>query len=169
FVAIALFAAAFDVGLAIGPTVMRIFALPVKLPVSMGGAIRLTAAQAVCTLAAGAFGFVLILGLRESFRAIAGPALFRRVSAPLQAALVVALLTALLLLPGSYSPVAMRWMTHSRVPAAAVPPLWFVGLHEVLAGDVIDGLPRTALPRRYVAPERTATALYRSLFPELQR
>ena len=31
--------------------------------------------------------------------------------------------------------------------AKALPPLWFVGLHETLAGSVIDTLPRTRPPR----------------------
>ena len=53
------------------------------------------------TLAAGAFGFLAVLGLREVMSAIVGQARFRRISAALQAALIVALVTALLLLPGA--------------------------------------------------------------------
>jgi hypothetical protein len=165
FVAVALFAAAFDVGLSLGPTVLRAAALPVRLPVTMAGALRLTAAHAFCAIAAGAFGFVAVFGLREMARALIGPARFQRISAGLQAALVVFFTTALLLLPGSYSRVGLTWLTHNRVPAAAVPPLWFVGLHETLAGMVIDGLPRGVAPRRYVAAEQQATQIYRGLWP----
>jgi hypothetical protein len=166
FVAIALFALAFDVGLSVGPTALRALALPVRLPITMSGALRLALAHAVCAIAAGAFGFTAVLGFRELCRAAVGSVVFRRISAALQATLVVLLLTALLLLPGSYSQVALRWMTHSRVPPIAVPPLWFVGLHETLAGRVIDGLARGTPPRRYAAAEREATALYRSLWPQ---
>jgi hypothetical protein len=81
--------------------------------------------------------------------------------------LVVLLLTALLLLPGSYSQVARRWMADGRrVASVAVPPLWFVGLHETIAGGVIDGLPRSAPPRFFAAAERDATTLYRGLRPQ---
>lgn len=169
FTAIALFAIAFDVGLGIGPTVLRPLALPVKLPISMAGALRLTAAHAICAVLAGGFGFVAVLGVREFCRAILGATSFRRVSAALQATLLVLLLTALLLLPSRYPQVALRWMTHSRVSAVAVPPLWFVGLHEVMAGGVIDGLPRAAPPRRFARAEADATALYRSLSSQFHR
>ena len=169
FAAIALFAMAFDVGLAVGPTALRVLALPVRLPITMAGALWLTAAHAVCALAAGAVGFTAILGVRESCRALLGAAIFRRLSAALQAALVVLLMTALLLLPGRYAQVALRWMTHTHVSAVAVPPLWFVGLHETLAGSVIDGLPRGAPPRRFAIAERDATALYQNLWPQFHR
>ena len=50
--------------------------------------------------------------------------------------------------------------------AKALPPLWFVGLHETLAGSVIDTLPRTPpAALRIVVAERDATDLYRSLWP----
>ena len=166
FVAIMLFAAAFDVGLSLGPTALRVVALPVRLPVTMTGALRLAGTHALCATAAGGFGFVAVLGVHESCRAAVGAVRFRRISAAIQATLVVLLLTALLLLPGTYSRVALQWLTHARVPPVAIPPLWFVGLHEILAGGVIDQLPRGAPPARFAAAERDATALYRSLWPQ---
>ncbi|HJZ74020.1 MAG TPA: hypothetical protein VKE51_19910 [Vicinamibacterales bacterium] len=169
FIALFLFAAAFDAGVNLGPTLMRAVAVPVRLPVTMVGGLKLTVAHAASALTAGAFGFVAVLGLREACRALLGPARFQRISAGVQGVLVVCLTTALLLLPGAYSRVAMTWMTHDRVPPAAVPPLWYVGLHETIAGGIIDGLPRGTPPRRYLAAERTATALYRSLWPSFHR
>src|SRR5438270_13084025 len=97
----------------------------------------LTPGHAACALAAGAFGFAIILGLRETLRAIVGLAGFRKISAALQALLVVLLATSLLLLPASYGNVARSWLSAGRVSPFAVPPLWFVGLHETLAGRVI--------------------------------
>lgn len=49
----------------------------------------------------------------------------------------------------------------------ALPPFWFVGLHEALAGSVVDTLPRTRPPRflNLDVAERDATDLYRSLWP----
>ena len=76
-------------------------AVPLKLPIELVGALRLTLAQGVVTLAAGVFGFLAVLGLREVVSALAGPTQFRRISAALQARLVAVLMTALLLLPGA--------------------------------------------------------------------
>ena len=70
---------------------------------------------------------------------------FRKISAALQASLIVMLTTALLLLPG-VSGVAKQWRSDGRA-ARMLPPSWFVGLHETLAGSVIDGVPR-ARPAR---------------------
>jgi hypothetical protein len=165
FVAVALFVVGFDVALILAPTMLRIAALPVMLPVTLVGVLILTMAHAACGLAAGAFGFIAVLGVREALRALVGLAGFRKISAGLQAVLVVFLATSLLLLPMSYGAVARRWMTGGRVSPFAVPPLWFVGLHETLAGHVIDGLPRGEPPPRYAAAEHQATALYRSLWP----
>jgi hypothetical protein len=169
FAAVALFVVGFDVALILAPTVLRVAALPVMLPVTLAGVLILTMAHAACGLAAGAFGFIAVLGVRETLRALVGLAGFRKVSAGLQALLVVFLATSLLLLPVSYGAVARRWMTSGRVTPFAVPPLWFVGLHETLAGRAIDGLPRGVPPRRYAAAEYQATALYRSLWPLFHR
>jgi hypothetical protein len=167
--AVALFAVGFDVALNIAPTVLRSGSLPVRLPVTMAGALQLTVAHATCTMAAGAFGFAAVLGLRETLRAIIGVRAFQNISAGLQASLVVFLSTALLLLPASYSAAALRWLTRGNVSPFAVPPLWFVGLHETLAGGVIDGLPRGVPPRRFARAEHDATVLYRSLWPLFHR
>jgi hypothetical protein len=165
FVAVALFVVGFDVALVVAPTILRIASLPVRLPVTLADALILMCAHAVCGLAAGAFGFTAVLGVREALRALVGPTGFRRISAGLQACLVVFLATSLLLLPASYGAVARSWMTNGRMSPFTVPPLWFVGLHETLAGHVIDGLPRGVPPRRYAAAELQATVLYRSLWP----
>jgi hypothetical protein len=168
FAAVALLAIAVAVAWNLAPTLLRFVAVPSKLGVTLPGALALTGAHAVATLAAGAFGFLAVFGLRESMSAILGPALFRRISAALQAVLVVPLATALLLLPGAFTGAARHWLTHDGLMARALPPLWFVGLHETLAGSVIDTLPRTHpswFPSVMVASERDATDLYRGLWP----
>ena len=43
---------------------------------------------------------------------------------------------------------ARNWLARGGLTAKALPPLWFVGLHETLAGSVIDALPRTQPERR---------------------
>ena len=139
--------------------------MPLKLPIGWGGAFKLTLAQGVVTIAAGMFGFLAVLGLREVVFALLGPTQFRRVSAALQASLVAVLMTALLLLPFASRGRGRGWLAHGGLIAKSLPSLWFVGLHETLAGSVIDGLPRTRPQHFLVVAERDATALYRSLWP----
>jgi hypothetical protein len=174
-VAVGLLAAAAAVAWNLVPTVLRWVAVPAWLHVSIMGALTLSFAHSVAAVAAGAFGFLAVFGLREAIAAIVGQARFRRISTVLQAVLVVALVTALLLLPGASGNVARNWMARGGVTARALPPLWFVGLNEAMAGSVIDTLPRTRpelLPfgdRDYslslAVADRNATNLYRSLWP----
>lgn len=165
FMAVAVLAVGVAVAWNLAPTLLRFVAVPSKLGVSLMGALALTLAHGVTTFAAGAFGFLAVLGLREVTSAIMGQARFQRISAALQAALIVALVTALLLLPGAYTGVARNWLARRGLTSKALPPLWFIGLHETLAGSVIDRLPRTRPERMLVVAERNATNLYRSFWP----
>jgi hypothetical protein len=169
FMAVAVLAIGVAVAWNLAPTLLRLVAVPSKLGVSLTGALALTLAHGVTMFAAGAFGFLAVLGLREMMSAIMGQARFQRISAALQAALIVGLVTALLLLPGAFAGGATRnWLAEGGLKSKALPPLWFVGLHETLAGSVIDTLPRTHpswFPPVLVVAERDATDLYRSLWP----
>ena len=165
FMAVAVLAIGVAVAWNLAPTLLRFVAVPSKLGVGLAGALRLTVAHGVVTLAAGAFGFLAVLALREVMSAIMGQARFQRISAAVQATLIVALVTALLLLPGAYTGVARNWLAQGGLRAKALPPLWFVGLDETLAGSVIDTLPRTRPGGYLVVAERNATDLYRSLWP----
>jgi hypothetical protein len=165
FVAVAVFAAVTDVAWNVAPTLLRSVSLPLTLPVHFRGLLVLTLSHALVTLAAGAFGFLSVVALRESLIAVLGRDRFRSISSMLQATLLVAITSALLLLPGGYSRATRTWLGGNAIAAKAVPPLWFVGLHETLAGSVIDSLPRTKPPRYELIPEIYATALYRGLWP----
>jgi hypothetical protein len=165
FIAVALVAAGTDVAWNLAPMLLRMPSLPLKLAVGFTGALRLTMAQAVVTLAAGAFGFLSVLAVRESLAAVLSQERFRSISSAVQAALLVALTSALLLLPAGSSRVAGTWLVRSDLAARSLAPLWFVGLHETMAGSVIDRLPRTKPAIYLVAAERDATRLYRSLWP----
>jgi hypothetical protein len=46
-----------------------------------------------------------------------------------------------------------------------LPPLWFVGLDEALAGSVIDSVPRTRTRPYLVREDQVATTFYRSVQP----
>jgi hypothetical protein len=169
FMAVALLAIAVGVAWNLAPTLLRFAAVPSRLGMSLTAVLGLTVAHGVVTLAAGAFGFLAVLGLREMMSAIMGQARFQRISAALQAALVVTLATALLLLPGAYAGgLARNRLAQGGLMAKALPPLWFVGLHETLAGSVIDSLPRSRpswFPPVLVDGERDATDRYRRLQP----
>ena len=169
FAAVALLAIGVAVAWNLAPTLLRFVAVPPGLGVNLMGAPTLTVAHGVVTLAAGAFGFLAVLGLREGMSAVVGQARFRRISAAVQAALIVVLTTALLLLPGAYAGgVARTRLVRGGLMAKALPPLWFVGLHETLTGSVLDRLPSRRSPRYLVAADRDASELYRGLRPRYQ-
>ena len=162
--ATALLAAAAVVGWNLPPALLRAAAVPIVLRIGWGGLLTLTVAQGVSTIGAGAFGFLAVLGVREFVYASLGPTRFGRVSAAVQAVLVVVLTTALLLIPASARGVARRLAQGSPV-YRALPVVWFIGLHETLAGSIVDRLPRTQPEPMLKTAERDATELYRSLWP----
>jgi hypothetical protein len=166
FAAVGVVALATDVGWNLAPTVWRAASLPITLHVGFTGGVALTLAQGFVMTTAGAFAFLAIFGLRETLTAILGHERFRLVSSGIQAALLVTLASALLLLPGSYVGIARTWIAPGGIAAKALPPLWFVGLHESLVGSVLDNLPRTTPERFLIVQERDATALYRSLWSQ---
>jgi hypothetical protein len=169
FTAVAVFAVGAAVLWNLPPTLLRFAAVPSKLGIGVRDALVLTLAHGATTFAAGMFGFVAVLGVREVMSAILGRAQFQRISPAVQAALIVAVVTALLLLPAAFaSGVARHWLAQADLRSTALPPLWFVGLHETLAGSVIDTLPRTHpswFPPPLVLAERSATDLYRGSWP----
>ena len=96
--------------------------------------------------------------LREVLRALLG-ARFSRISAGLQAVFIVALVTSFLLLPAILNRAGRPEQREARM----LPPVWFVGLHEALAGGLVTGLPRGALPDDIARQEDRAAARYREI------
>lgn len=109
------------------------------------------------TLAGGLFGFASIVALRELLRAVLGPR-FTRVSAYLQAILIVAVVTCFLLLPATLVQSTRAEGNSARL----LPPVWFLGLHEALAGRLVADLPVPRLPPRLQREENAAAARYRA-------
>jgi hypothetical protein len=169
FLAVAILAAATLVACNATPTLFRLATVPKRLPIGFGGVLILMGAHGLVTCAAGTFGFLAIFGLREGLTAVLGQDRFRSVSAGVQAVLLIVLVSALLLLPASSMDVAHKWLGGDKTVATVLPPLWFVGLNETLAGSVVDDLPRTRPGRFLVVRERDATSLYRSLWPLYRR
>ena len=91
------------------------------------------AAHLVAASAAGLFVFLAVVALVSACLALFGPSRFARAAAPLQVLLVAAITTTLLLtLPLSRGAVSLAhapapWLTY-------MPPIWFLGLYETLAG-----------------------------------
>jgi hypothetical protein len=143
------------------------------LPASLTGALRLIGAHAAATIGAGTFGFATVLAIRELARALTGP-WWPAVSTRLQGMLLAALVATFLLLPGWMPRVATRLVAAEGEVAAttlASPPMWFIGLHQALAGDVVvdvEPLQVRPLPRRLQEQEARALAVYRAGQPASQ-
>jgi len=129
-----------------------------KLPIGLISTFALIVIHLTVTLAAGLFAFASVVMLREVLRALLG-ARFSRISAGLQAAFIVALVTSFLLLPA----ILNRAGRPERPEARMLPPVWFVGLHEALAGELVAGLPRGALPGPLAVQEDRALLRYREI------
>ncbi len=140
--AIALFTVAFAVALNAVPSVIYPILLSSKLPLPLVDLLALMPAHLFVTAAAGAFGFLGIVAVRELLRAMTGAKLFGRLSSAVQAALLVGLATGLLLLPRLSSDLSEKWLSPSSSASRNLPSVWFVGLYEWIAGDLIDQLPR---------------------------
>ena len=125
---------------------------------------RLTSSS---TTAAAAFGFAVVLGLRELLHAVLGTAGFRRISVVVRAALVVALVTTLLLIPAMAFRVANLWL-QGAIDAKLLPPMWFAGLHDMMSGHVWAQLPRPDLPPSVAVSERAFEFMYQSRRPLLR-
>ena len=151
--AVAVLAIGFSLALSSLSSVFHPTLMVAKLPIGVIPALALIAVHLLVTLAAGLFGFASIVVIREVVRAALGVR-FARVSASLQSALIVALVAALLLLPALLGRTAH---TESRL----VPPLWFAGLQEQLAGELVMGMPVPQLPRSVARQEAGAAARYR--------
>jgi hypothetical protein len=138
--------------------------------VTIVSVVRMIIVHAAVTMAAGAYAFLTILLLRELLRVVLGPRWFQRISALVQAALIIALGTTLLLLPAIASNVPARWLGSGQM-LHAVPPAWFLGLYESGTGSVtlsIRGLG-LRIPRGLVVPERNARMLYDALLPRFEQ
>jgi hypothetical protein len=78
-----------------------------------------------------------------------------------RAGLVVALVTTLLLVPVMSFRIAGLWLT-GAITTDLLPPLWFVGLHDMLSGHIWAELRPPDLPPRVAASERAFDFMYQS-------
>jgi hypothetical protein len=162
--ALAVFGTGLAITLNLFPSTILQAATIVKMPLGLFDLVRLTSAHAAASLLASAFGFLAIVALRESLRAVFGDAGFARVSALVQGVLVLALTSALLMTPGFASAATGSWLRNG-FPSSWMPPLWFFGLKQVLAGDIIADVAGMYVPRRMVDANNRALASYQVYDP----
>jgi hypothetical protein len=166
--ALLLFASGFALALNVIPAMIHPVSALSRLRPSTLQVGTLIAAHLVSTTAAAAFGFAAVLGLRELLHAILGTTLFRRISVVVRAGLVVGLVTTLLLIPAMSFRIATLWLQGTS-QTSVLPPLWFVGLHDMMSGHIWAQLPRPELPARVAASERTFESIYQSHRPSLRQ
>jgi hypothetical protein len=165
--ALVIFAGAFVLALNAVPSLLHPMLMTAQLPMSVLGLLPLIAAQLLCTSLAGAFGFASVLAIREITYLITGPAVFARLSAAVQSVLLFSLLMLLLLAPVRAG--NARWMFgEDGTPAYLTPVSWFASMHALLAGGVLDPLPRPGLPVRLALEDRRLTTLFRTARPRLR-
>ena len=167
--AVALFGCAAAAIVNLAPTIIFPLLVLVKQRVGLASAMLIIGSHAVVTLAAAAFAFLCVIALRETLSAVLGGRWFARVSPFVQGVLIVALGTALLLLPAS----ATRIERKLNDPATAYSPVaWFLGTYEQLSGHVLIDAPRAHLRGRLQRADVQPTATYRrhhQQFAELSR
>lgn len=108
---------------------------------------RGVAAHAVAASATGMFVFLAVVALVSGCLTIVGPRRFARPAAVLQVLLVAVITATLLLTPTlARGAVSLRQGADSASWLVYMPPMWFVGLYETLAGTasgVMHELART--------------------------
>lgn len=161
--AVAVLGAAAALVLNLAPSLIFPMLLLVKQRVTLPSALWIVATHAVVTMAAAAFGYVTIVAVREVLSALFGARAFGRVSHVLQGVLVIALGSALLLLPSAAWRVERRALAGTTVVS---PPAWFLGAYEVAAGGVLIDSPRGRIIPRLAEADRRATAAYRAHQPQ---
>jgi hypothetical protein len=126
-----------------------------RLPVM--AMLTLIATHAVITVAAATWAYLSIIALRETLTALATPRWLTFLSPLVQGVLIVALGSAFLLIPPSSGRVDKRLSSEWR---ALSPPMWFLGVYEVMAGDVLRNAPRLRLSPRKARADVAASAVY---------
>lgn len=171
--AVGLYAVGVALALTLAPAVLHPLGPTVAVRIGPVGGLRLMAAHFTAGVAAAACAFFAVLAARELLRLVLGQSGFTRISGFVQAMVVLALTTALLLVLGG-APGSAFSLTGQRdsqgATKAALPALWFLGLAEWMNGDVIVGArePGLSIPGsirrdvRWVALDDDESRSYRS-------
>ena len=148
------------------PTLVFPWLLVFHTRLAVSEMLALAATQAFVTMAAAVFAFVAIIALRETLAVLIRPGLFATVSPIVQGLLIVVLGSALLLIPPSSDRIAQRVLSEKH---RMVPSMWFLGVYETIAGDIVRYAPRSPVLRpRVLAAEPSAAAAYDRRQPQFE-
>lgn len=168
--AVAILGACVAVAMNVFPTVVFPWMLSFSLRQLRAGQLPpLIVTHLTITVMAAVFGYLSVIAIRESVSAILGPIRFARISPWFQMAAIVAIGSALLMIPTASTRVAERGFSGWRQGS---PPMAFVGAYEVMSRNLLADLPLRRMNARQAARNRANAALYESrrpLFPELSR
>jgi hypothetical protein len=164
--AVAIFGVAAAAVVNLMPTIVFPMMLVAKHDVRVVSLLYLAVVHLIVTLGAAAFGYLVIIALRAGLSAALGPRRFPRVSPWVQSLLVIALGSALLLLPATASHVER---THFGRRAVLSPPMWFLGAYEMAAGSIVVDAPRGRLSLNEERADTAFTARYRRHNAQLRR
>jgi hypothetical protein len=109
--------------------------------------LRYAGAHAAGTIGAGVFIFLFVVAVEATLANIFKPRWFRRISTGIQAASILTLLAALFFFPAVMGQIP-DWKSQHSAIFGMFPPLWYVGLCEVLQGtadEQFQALARTGL------------------------
>ena len=128
--------------------------------------LALIGTHALVTMSAAAFAFVAIVAVRELLAVLFTPRWLVTISPLVQGMLIVALGSALLLIPPSSDRMLQRV---SRDTYAMTPSTWFLGVYERIAVDIVRHAPPSpALRPRQLRFEGIAAAAYDRRKPQFE-
>lgn len=156
--AVGILAGAVAVIVNVAPSIIFPWLLVYHVPVRVIDMLTLNVAHAFFGVSAAAFGFLAVLGLRETLALGLGARWFTRVSPLVQGALIVVLGSALLLLPPSGTRIQQGGLDGWR---AYSPPMWFTGAYETAIGGIVVDAPRHVMSPRARRRDAADAAMYR--------
>lgn len=109
--------------------------------------LRYAGAHAAGTIGASAFIFLFVVAVQATLMNIFKPKWFRRISTGIQVLSILTLLAALFFFPAVMEQIP-AWKQHNSAIFGLAPPVWYVGLCEVLQGTAdtqFQALARTGL------------------------
>jgi hypothetical protein len=134
--ALALFVAAVVIAVNLVPTLFfpLVYLSSTAAHMSLPLAVWMVLGHAAACVGAAVFAFLAIVGLRSLLLLVLGPRVFRRVSLAVQFGGVIALVV------GFFS-VSSTTLQRGGAALYWSPPMWFLGLYEVIAARMIPGMP----------------------------
>jgi hypothetical protein len=165
--ALVTFAAGFIVALNALPALIHPAVMVANLPLNLLLLAPLIVARSLSTLAAGAFGFACVVAIRECLYLLVGRRWRAPVSDVVRSALVFSLLLLLLLVPSRMSGPNDWFFERQPGPILEAPVGWFVAFDTVMAGRLLDDLPKPDMSTWDIEQDDRLVTRYRNGFPHM--